>query len=230
MKKWTTKHDITVIRIDGFRCNCFAIVTQDEKWLIDTSTLLSRKHIVDTLEQNDIHELTGIILTHSHINHVESVAWFKELYQCPIYVHDSELHFIQTGDCLIPRAAKSYMQLVERIVSYIPFLNKYPACRDAQAIPFGEPLIWNPNIKIIETPGHSEGSISILIDDEIAIVADLMSRKTILGIELWWANQPGLVEVSWKKLLKEQCSLYLPSHGKEIAREMLEKAMEKSEH
>ena len=227
MKKWTTKHDITVIRLDGVRCNCFVIQEKDEVWLIDASSSMDRGRMLRQLEENQIHSISGIILTHAHINHVENAAWFAREYQCPVYIHDSELHFVQTGDCVIPKAAKKSREWIEKIVNFLPFLNRYPACRDAQAIPFEEPLIWNEFIKIIETPGHSEGSISIVIDDEIAIVADLMRRVPNGGIELSWANQPGLVEVSWKKLLQEQCEWFLPSHGKEIHRRLIEKVVNK---
>lgn len=228
MKKWITKHGITVIRLDGIRCNCFAIETKNEKWLVDTSALSDRNRIIKQMEMNDIVSLDGIILTHAHINHVASAASFAEEYQCPVYIHDSELHFVQTGDCLIPKASNSVAGFIERIVSQIPFLNKYPACRDAKAIPLDEPLIWDEHIRIIETPGHSEGGISILIDNEIAIVGDIM-KSGLLQMKPAWANQPGLIEVSWKKLLQEECELFLPSHGKEILRAQIEKELEKKE-
>lgn len=227
MKKWITKHGITVIRLDGIRCNCFAIETENEKWLVDTSALSDRNRIVKQMQMNGIDELDGIILTHAHINHVASASFFAEKFQCPVYIHDSELHFVQTGDCMIPKAAKPSIEFVERMVSMIPFLNKYPACRDAKAIPLEEPLIWNEYIRIIETPGHSEGGISIMIDDELAIVGDIMRKLGCFQVRPAWANQPGLIEVSWKKLLQEKCKLYLPSHGGDITREQIEKELAK---
>ena len=149
MRKWITHDGITIIRLDGFRCNCFVIQHQNKNWLIDTSTLMGRKRIVSQLEENGIHEFAGIILTHSHINHVEAASWYMTQYQCPVYIHDSELHFIQTGDCLIPKAARKSMEPIERIVSYIPFLNKYPPCREAQVLPLGSELFEDDRIKVI---------------------------------------------------------------------------------
>ena len=74
------------------------------------------------------------------------------------------------------------MEPIERIVSYIPFLNKYPPCREAQVLPLGSELFEDDRIKVIETPGHSEGSISIVVDDEIAIVGDVMRKKAIFSV------------------------------------------------
>lgn len=227
MRKWTTHSGITVMRLEGVRCNCFVIQDGDKHWLVDTSALMDRSRITRQLEQNGITHLTGIILTHSHINHVEAAAWFMDKYHCPVYIHDSELHFIQTGDCLIPKAARRYMEPVEKLVGYIPFLNKYPACREAQALPPDSELFGNERIRILETPGHSEGSISVIVDDEIAIVGDVMKRKAVFSVFLAWANQPGLVAVSWRKLLSEECTLFLPSHGREITRALLTKEMQK---
>lgn len=222
MKSWTTKHGITVYRLDTNRCSCYAIVTDQERWLVDTSTHYNREKIVKQLEASGIYELTGIILTHSHINHVESVDWFARKYHCPVYVHDSELHFVQTGDCLIPKPSTAWITWVDSVVSLVPGLNKYPPCREARPINFEEALIWNEYIKIIETPGHSEGCISIIIDDEIAIVGDLMRKRGIFQIKLFWADQPGLIEVSWRRILQEKCELFLPSHGSEISRKLVE--------
>ena len=226
MKKWITKHGIEVTRLDGFRCFCYVIETESEKWLIDTSTLSDKKRIQKQMEKGCIDTLNGIILTHAHISHVEAASFYSEKFQCPIYIHDSELHFVQTGDCFLPKAVNPAIGFVESIVSFIPFMNKYPACRDAQPIPFEEPLIWNEYIRFIETPGHSEGGISIVIDGEVAIVGDIMRKYGKGRVKLAWANQPGLVRVSWKKLWKTGCKQFLPSHGGEIERTLLEKAME----
>ena len=50
MKSWTTKHGITVYRLDTNRCSCYAIVTEQERWLIDTSTQYNKERIVKQLE------------------------------------------------------------------------------------------------------------------------------------------------------------------------------------
>ena len=74
----------------------------------------------------------------------------------------------------------------------------------------------------MHTPGHTPGSICIIVDDEIAIVGDsmfsvhpgqamvpyVMDRKTLLK--------------SWKKLLATRCSLFLPAHGRPIDRKTVE--------
>ncbi len=225
MKKWVTKHGITVIRLELTRCNCYVIRTEKENWLVDAGTIRSRKKLLQLLQNCYISAIDGVILTHAHINHVENVAWIADRYHCPVYVHDSELHFVQTGDCLIPKAAKGYLNLAERLLREAPFLNKYPACRDAKAITFDEPIIWDEHIRLLETPGHSEGSVSIIVDDELALVGDAMSKRAFFGVNQLWANQPGLVSVTWKKLLQESCQWYIPSHGGAISRRQVERKL-----
>lgn len=225
MKKWITKSGITVIRLDGIKCNCFVIDDGNETWLVDTSKNSDRERIVNQLESNGIKKLTGIVLTHSHTYHVEGAAWFVEHYACPVYIHDSELHFIHTGDSVMPKAVSKALEPIEKMVNLFTPISKYPPCRDAKAIPFATPLFANEKIQVIETPGHSEGCVSICIDDEIALVGDAMRRRTWYSVFLPWANQPGLITVSWKKLLEQNCDIYIPSHGKEITKDMLTKEL-----
>ena len=91
MKKWITKHGIEVTRLDGFRCFCYVIETESEKWLIDTSTLSDKKRIQKQMEKGCIDTLNGIILTHAHISHVEAASFYSEKFQCPIYTLKSIL-------------------------------------------------------------------------------------------------------------------------------------------
>lgn len=225
MKKWVTKHGITVSRLRLARCNCYVISTEKENWLIDAGTIRSRKVLQKLLQGCGVSTIDGLILTHAHINHVENASWVAEHFQCPVYVHDSELHFVQTGDCLIPKAAKGILSPAEKLLREVPFLNSYPACREARAITFDEPVIWNEYIRIIETPGHTEGCVSIIVDDELALVGDAMSKRAFWGVNQLWANQPGLVQVSWKKLLQEPCRWYIPSHGGVVPRRQVERKL-----
>ena len=80
-------------------------------------------------------------------------------------------------------------------------------------------------INIIETSGHSEDSISILIDNEIAIVGDVMFGVFKNSIFPPYADNTGKMIKSWDRLLNTKCSIFLPGHGNEIKRELLKKIM-----
>lgn len=67
---------------------------------------------------------------------------------------------------------------------------------------------------VIHTPGHSLGSSSIILNDQIALVGDLI-------VDFYtkpWSKKPKKVSTesveSIKKLLSLNCSLYIPAHKK----------------
>ncbi len=86
------------------------------------------------------------------------------------------------------------------------------------------------NAYIIHTPGHSKGSISGIIDNEIAVVGDSMFGVFGSSIYPPFADDPETMVKSWNKLINTNCNLFLPGHGKEINRKILKSQYEKQKH
>ncbi len=79
------------------------------------------------------------------------------------------------------------------------------------------------SIQIISTYGHSQGSLSIIVDHEIAIVGDAMLGTIHDSIFPPFADDIPKMIHSWNKLLNTTCTLFLPGLGRAIKRELLEK-------
>jgi glyoxylase-like metal-dependent hydrolase (beta-lactamase superfamily II) len=79
------------------------------------------------------------------------------------------------------------------------------------------------NAYIMHTPGHTVGSISVIVDHEIAIVGDAMFGVFRNSVFPPFISDTQAMVRSWKKLLDTGCEIYLPSHGREIPRELLHK-------
>ncbi len=75
-------------------------------------------------------------------------------------------------------------------------------------------------IKINETSGHSEDLRSILIDNEIAIIGDVMFGVFKNSIFPPYADNTIKMIKSWYRLLNTGCNIYLPGHGYEIKRDL----------
>jgi len=82
-------------------------------------------------------------------------------------------------------------------------------------------------IKIIETSGHSEDSISVCLDDEIAIVGDAMFGVFKNAIFPPYADNTDKMIKSWHRLLNTNCNIFLPGHGNEITRALLKNQYDK---
>lgn len=75
---------------------------------------------------------------------------------------------------------------------------------------------------------HEEGSISVIIDNEIAIVGDTMFGVLFGSVFSPFADNVQSIIKSWKRLLDTNCKWFLPSHGTGNSRVLLQSQYHKS--
>jgi hydroxyacylglutathione hydrolase len=125
------------------------------------------------------------------------------------------------GTTYITRQISGLGQLIgKRKFGYQPFKPDILICGDYD---FNSP---DNLIKIIETSGHSEDSISNLYNT-IAIVGDVMFRVFKNSIFPPYADNKIKMIKSWNRLLNTVCNIFLPGHGTEIKRDLLKKQNDK---
>jgi len=92
----------------------------------------------------------------------------------------------------------------------------YPALKEIQEIRNGDELKKFGNFKVLHTPGHSYGSVTLITETKDCFTGDL-----ILG-SFTTANSPSLpniyedmndVKESVGKLLETECETFHPGHG-----------------
>jgi glyoxylase-like metal-dependent hydrolase (beta-lactamase superfamily II) len=78
--------------------------------------------------------------------------------------------------------------------------------------------------RVIYTPGHTMGSMSVLIESGEAIVGDLAMNMKLLrlspGMPIF-AEDVSLIKPSWKKLLDLGARTIYPAHGRPFSAEVL---------
>ncbi|MGE5424588.1 MAG: hypothetical protein ACM3N9_04445 [Syntrophothermus sp.] len=83
------------------------------------------------------------------------------------------------------------------------------------------------NLYLLHTPGHTAGSMSMIIDDEIALAGDTLFGVFKGSVFPPYAEDEELMIKSWKILLSTNCKLFMPSHGTSITRSLLEKSFKR---
>lgn len=230
MKKWITQDGMIIYQVLSGRSNSFLISSNDKFFLIDTGRASSWKKLSKNLD--DIlgsNQLSCLILTHTHFDHAENATKLKKKYECKIIVHESEENYLKKGNSPLPKGTNILTRfLINFIGKGIQSRYKYnPVHPD---IVVGEKFDLNKfgfPAYIISTPGHSPGSMSMVIDNKLAIVGDAM-----FGVFKWsvyppFADNTQIMIESWGKLLKTGCLTYLPGHGSEISLNLLENEYEK---
>lgn len=142
------------------------IVFGDSITIIDSGVDDSYKHIYDYIEKNNrkVSEIKTLIISHAHPDHIGSANRIKKDTGCKVFGHLNEKEWIENID----------LQYKLRPVPGFYNLVKEPVKLDS-ILQGGEelPLDDNIHIQIINTPGHSKGSFSILFtEDKILFTAD----------------------------------------------------------
>lgn len=227
MKYWITKGGQKIIRVLGGRCNSFLISYRNRHLLVDSGRENNLKKLNNCLVDSGvtIASLAGLVLTHSHFDHAENAANIKVRFNAPIIVHSNEAEFLKRGDNPVIHGTTLLTRLMTDLLNRklgILTLRYKPVAGDILLDDSFDLKDWGFNGTIIHTPGHSPGSISVIVEDEIAIVGDAMFG-VIQGSVLppFADNLQQLVE-SWKALLDTGCSTFLPAHGRERSRAVLQ--------
>jgi hydroxyacylglutathione hydrolase len=231
MKKWITRNGYEVYFILRGGCNCYLVRKDDINILVDTG---SSKYF-ETLQKNlrslnlQHREIDYLILTHTHYDHCQNAAKIKEQENCQIIISEFDKVSTEKGYTLIPGGTFLVTDLLSRAGKQIgKYLFGYP--------PFKADIFVNDSldlaemdlkIKLIRTAGHSVGSISVIVDNEIAITGDEMIGMFKNSVFPPFTDNTAEMLKSWGKLLKTGCDIFLPGHGREIKRELLQKEYDK---
>jgi glyoxylase-like metal-dependent hydrolase (beta-lactamase superfamily II) len=168
------KHNFSINFPNGQKVPRFVysvIVFGSDITLIDCGIKDSYLQIFDYIEQKGRKpsEISRLILSHSHPDHIGSAAKIKEITSCKVLAHFEEKEWIERIDlqCKM-RPVPGFYKLLDTPVKIDEFIEHQ------QLIKLDE----NVSIRIIHSPGHSKGSINIeFIEDKILFTADSIPLK-----------------------------------------------------
>lgn len=229
MKTRVTKNGYTIHKVLSGRSNAYLILSYNCTILVDTGKKSAFGKLFRKLDSLSIpiEKINTLILTHTHFDHCQSVKKIKDKSGCRVIVSDAAKGYIQKGFTGLPKGTFVMTRLISKLGSilgetgfgYDSFSPDLLVKGDL-TLPHG-----NGDIRIIETKGHSDDSISILVDNEIAIVGDIMFGIFRNSIFPPFADDISKMLESWRILLATNCKIFLPGHGGEILRYRLEKEL-----
>jgi glyoxylase-like metal-dependent hydrolase (beta-lactamase superfamily II) len=96
--------------------------------------------------------LTYLILTHAHVDHIGGAAFFKEKTDCRIVAHEADQEAIESGDPSLTASSWYGVTLPRLKVDHVLKEKKEALLLEAE------------KIICLHTPGHTPGSISPYLD------------------------------------------------------------------
>ncbi len=228
MKHWNVEEGCSIYQILDKFFNAYLIVIDQEAYLIDTG----RQKDSQRLEQNLVKILNGrtlkyLILTHTHYDHCGNAALIKEKWGPKIIVSKKESMYLKQGSTPLPQGTLLFTKILSNLGNrYATSWYMYESVNPE--IEINGIYAISDNIKIITTPGHSDGSVSVVIKDQYVIVGDALFGSFKGSIMPHFADDKKQLYDSWNKLLMNtNCHTFLPGHGKSISRNRLEKELSK---
>jgi hydroxyacylglutathione hydrolase len=229
MNEWHTKSGYIVSCIMPGRSNVFLLSGNGRNILIDTSPSYKWIRLKKRLHKLKISNIDLLILTHTHFDHAGNTSKIKMEFGAVVIVNKEEAPYLQRGENSQVHGTVFITRFLVNTLAPI-YLSKqnYEPCRpDILTDQRFDLLNYGYNAYIIHTPGHSAGSQSLIIDDEIALTGDAMFGVFPGSIFPPFADNEIELISSWGKLLYTNCSLFLPSHGTANSRELLKREYSK---
>ncbi|MBQ6774640.1 MAG: MBL fold metallo-hydrolase [Synergistaceae bacterium] len=159
------------------------------------------KDVTKFMSEHDL-KLTMVLLTHGHIDHIAGIPELVPFVKDNIY--------IGSKDSFMLRNPSGKLQALLGV--HCEGIQGFKEVHDGQEITF-----HGYTIKVIETPGHTEGSVCYLITDKdghkLLISGDTLFAQSVGRTDLDGGDQLKL-ESSLRKIAEFPDGLHvLPGHG-----------------
>lgn len=225
------RHHHKIILLKLGMTNCYLIRGGQDFVMVDAGPPNSLRKFQQKLEQYGITPSTikQIYITHMHFDHMGSLTEISQLTGAKSAMHHFDKILVEKGTVIMPRGIGPWGKFLTAFLWTIkPMVNK--AIEPVQV----DRSIGNRqfsleeyqiNGKIIHTPGHTAGSISLLLESGEAFVGDLamsgFPRLSGPGPFVLGENLETMKR-SWQLLLDEGARRIYPSHGKPFDADVFE--------
>jgi len=185
----------------GYECNKYLVVGK-KNILIDPGLPEGFLYTVERIE-NTVKDIDLIINTHCHYDHTGGDYLYEDYFNAPVVIHNSEVEVLKRGSDITLASSLFNSKMIP----------------PREVVPLGEVLeeLRRCNIEVVETPGHTKGSISLICGDYL-ITGDTLFAYSVGR----WDFPTGNLEELKSSILKLQriiqergISKILPGHGED---------------
>lgn len=177
--------------------NVYLVMDEKTKKAVLIDATAVSPEIVQTVKELGA-KVQYILLTHGHFDHVMGVNALKKVLNTEAVIHKDDL--------AVSDNVNEFTRLFGLPDGEVPKYELF--IKDGDIIPVGD-----MKIKVIHTPGHTEGGVCYLIDDKM-FSGDTLFRESVGRTDLFGGSFEKLSDSIKNKLFKlnDNITVY-PGHG-----------------
>lgn len=178
---------VKIHRIAGGNVNCYIVADNDKAILIDTGRKKYRDKILKKCKEFHVRL---IVLTHGHMDHCQNAAYLADALQIPIAMNEKDRNLIPDNR-VQPLSANTFLGKAVLSVSL--------SCFEKDILEAFEPTVYlkvgddlrgyGIDAKIVELPGHTDGSIGLEIDGDKLFVGDALMNMFYPTVSMLYTDE-----------------------------------------
>lgn len=157
------------------------IIYDNKTIIVDTGNPGSASKILRAMRKHHIpfDSVSMILVTHSHLDHSGSAAELQKILKVPIAMHHLEKEYVENGTRLKLTPKDIFGKLFLKTPLIKQNVEKFKVDIVLEGAEDLNP--YGVNARVIFTPGHTPGSVSVLLANKEMIAGDVVSGGILLG-------------------------------------------------
>lgn len=174
--------------------NCYLLWNDNHVIIVDPASKSSK--LREKLKEAEA-IVDAVVLTHGHFDHIAGADAFVKEFKCPLYISEIDSAMLQDTYLNVSRGLTGMEVTIQTTPKYFKT---------------GMNTIGTFEIKVIDAPGHTEGSVMLLWDNNL-ICGDVLFQGSIGRCDLPTASNNKMHQTLNKiKQMDPDLNIY-PGHG-----------------